>query len=193
MKPGVRALGVAESYAGDTSTLAGVVARASRVVDGFVFGSCTVGGTDVSESVVDLAERLDREDVRYVLVSGIALAWYNVLDMHRVHEAVERPVISVTFEESDGLTAAIDAEFSGDERERRREVYRRQPPRRELAVNDQTVFARSVGVDEREARDVVRAFTPEGGRPEPIRVARMAARAADEWRAEGVERYETGR
>ncbi|WP_227353210.1 DUF99 family protein [Haladaptatus salinisoli] len=186
MKPGVRALGVAESYDGPTSTLAGVVVRASRVVDGFVFGTCTVGGTDVTDSVVDLAERLDREDVRYVLVSGIALAWYNVLDMHRVHEAVDRPVISVTFEESDGLRDSLEAEFSGDELDRRREVYRRQPARRRLAVNDQTVFVRSVGIDGEEARDVVGAFTPEGGRPEPLRVARTAARAADEWRAEGV-------
>ncbi|WP_458185791.1 endonuclease dU [Haladaptatus sp. NG-WS-4] len=186
MKPGIRALGVAESYNGSTSTLAGVVTRASRVVDGFVFGTCTVGGTDVTESVIDLAERLDREDVRYVLVGGIALAWYNVLDMHRIHRAVERPVISVTFEESDGLQAALEAEFSGDELAQRRERYRRQPSRRELAVNDQTIFVRSVGVDEREARDIVRAFTPEGGRPEPLRVARMAARAADEWQAEEI-------
>jgi uncharacterized protein len=183
VKPGVRALGVAESYDGTTSTLAGVVARASRVVDGFIFGTCTVGGTDVTDSIIDLAERLDREDVRYVLVSGIALAWYNVLDMHRVRDAIDRPVISVTFEESDGLRKSLEAEFSGDELDRRRDIYRGQPARRELAVNDQTVFVRCVGADEREARDVVRAFTPEGGRPEPLRVARMAARAADEWQA----------
>ncbi|WP_440007521.1 endonuclease dU [Halomicrococcus sp. SG-WS-1] len=182
MKSGVRALGVAESYRGDASTLAGAVTRASRVVDGFVFGSCTVGGTDATDTVVDLVTRLDREDVRYVLLAGLALSWYNVLDLNRIQAAVERPVLSVTFEESDGLEEALDAEFSGEELARRRDVYRDQPPRRELAVNDQTVFVRSVGMDEREADDVVRAFTPEGGRPEPLRVARLAARAADEWR-----------
>lgn len=182
MKSGVRALGVAESYHRDTSTLAGVVTHASRVADGFVFGTCTVGGTDVTESVIDLVERLDREDVRYVLVSGIALAWYNVLDMHRLHDAISRPVISVTFEESDGLLESLEAEFSGDALSRRREVYRNQPTRRELAVNDESVFVRHVGIDGDDAHEVVDAFTPEGGRPEPLRVARLAARAADEWR-----------
>ncbi len=184
MKSGVRALGVAESYRRDTSTLAGVVTRANRVTDGFVFGNCTVGGTDVTDGIIDLAERLDREDVRYVFVGGIALAWYNVVDMHRLHEAIDRPVIAVTFEESDGLRDSLEAEFSGDELNRRRETYRTQPPRRELAVNDETVFVRQVGLSEGDARDVVRAFTPEGGRPEPLRVARLAARAADEWRGE---------
>ncbi|PSQ09470.1 DUF99 domain-containing protein, partial [Halobacteriales archaeon QS_7_68_65] len=54
MKAGVRALGVAESSRPDAtrSTLAGAVVRADRVVDGFAFGSCTVGGTDATETVV---------------------------------------------------------------------------------------------------------------------------------------------
>ncbi|MFC7047079.1 DUF99 family protein [Halobacteriaceae archaeon GCM10025711] len=182
MKSGVRALGVAESFRDETSTLAGVVVRASRVVDGFGFETCTVGGEDVTGSVRAVVDSLDREDVRYVLVAGIALAWYNVLDLRDLHAATGIPVISVTFEESDGLEAALDREFDGDDLERRLAVYRAQPDRHPVTVNDQQVFVRAVGVDASEARDVVRAFTPEGGRPEPVRVARLAARAADAWR-----------
>ncbi len=180
MKSGVRALGVAESYRRDNSTLAGVVTRASRVTDGFVFGTCTVGSTDLTASLIDLVERLDREDVRYVMVGGIALAWYNMLDMHRLHDAVDRPVIAVTFEESDGLLDSLESEFAGDELDRRREIYLNQPSRRKLAVDGETVFVRHVGMGAEEATEVVRAFTPEGGRPEPLRVARLAARAVDE-------------
>jgi endonuclease V-like protein UPF0215 family len=186
VKAGVRALGVAESYRGRSgtgaaSTLAGVVARASRVVDGFAFGSCTVGGTDATEGVLGLWETLDRADVRYLLLAGIAPAWYNVLDLHRLHEAVGRPVISISFEESDGLEPALREAFSGDALDIRLDAYRRQPPRRRLPVDGETVFVRSVGDADGEAADVVRAFTPEGGRPEPLRVARLAARAADAW------------
>jgi endonuclease V-like protein UPF0215 family len=186
VKAGVRALGVAESYRGRSgtgaaSTLAGVVARASRVVDGFAFGSCTVGGTDATEGVLGLWETLDRADVRYLLLAGIAPAWYNVLDLHRLHEAVGRPVLSISFEESDGLEPALREAFSGDALDVRLNAYRRQPPRRRLPVDGETVFVRSVGDADGEAADVVRAFTPEGGRPEPLRVARLAARAADAW------------
>lgn len=181
MKSGIRALGVAESYQGDHSTLAGAVVRASRVVDGFAFASCTVGGTDASDAVIELFERLDREDVRYVLVSGLALAWYNVVDLRRVHDAIDRPVLSVTYEESDGLADAIHEAFDGEARDRRLETYRAQPSRHPLTVNGERVFVRAVGIDDSEARDVVRAFTPEGGRPEPLRVARLAARAVDDY------------
>nr|WP_303647587.1 DUF99 family protein [Haloarchaeobius amylolyticus] len=172
-------MGVAESFRDDESTLAGVVVRANRVVDGFSFGTCTVGGSDVTGAVAGLYDRLGREDVRYVLVSGIALAWYNVLDMHRLADETGRPVLSVTYEASDGLDDAIREAFEGDAREERLTTYRAQPARTPVEVNGETVYVRAVGVEDAEARDVVRAFTPEGGRPEPLRVARMAARAGD--------------
>ena len=188
MKAGTRALGIAESFRAETSTLAGAVVRADRVVDGLAFGSCTVGGTDATDAITDLFLDLDREDVRYLVVAGVALAWYNVVDLPRLHERVDRPVLSVTFEESQGLAPAIREAFDDDPmaRDKRLETYRRQPPREPLTVNDQQVFVRWVGCDGREARDVVRAFTPDGGRPEPVRVARMAARAGRDYR-NGVE------
>lgn len=185
MKPGVRALGVAESYRGDRSTLAGMVVRASRVVDGVCFTSCTVGGLDATETIVSLYEGLDRDDVHYVFVAGIAIAWYNVLDLHAIHEGTGRPVLSVSFEESPGLAAAFEEAFSGAALEERLSIYEAQPERERLSVNDETVFVRSVGLSDEPASTVVRGFTPEGGRPEPVRVARLAARGADRYRREG--------
>jgi uncharacterized protein len=191
MKPGARALGIAESYRGTTdgsngersdrprSSLAGAVVRADRALDGLAFGSCTVGGRDATEAVCALFSALDREDVRYVLVSGIAPAWYDVLDLRRIHEHVSRPVCSVSFEASAGLEDALRREFSGEALEDRLSTYERQPPRRRTAVNGHDVYYRALGLDDDSARELLSAFTPEGGRPEPLRVARIAARAAD--------------
>jgi endonuclease V-like protein UPF0215 family len=182
VKPGARALGVAESYRENHSTLAGTVVRADRVVDGFVFGSCTVGGSDATDAVCALVTRLDRDDVQSLLVAGVAPAWYNVLDLWEIHERTGLPVLSVSFEESDGLAEAIRSAFDGTARQRRLARYRAQPDRQPVAVGESTVYVRSVGsVD---APATVRAFTPEGGRPEPVRVARQAARAADSFRRE---------
>jgi len=200
VKPGARALGVAESYRGDASTLAGVVTRASRVVDGFVFGSCTVGGLDSTTALIDLFDRLEREDIQYLLLAGIAPAWYNIVDLREVHEATGLPVLSVSFDESEGLESAIREAFDGEEAEQRLDVYRSLPARQRVELDTSTtesaVFVRAVGLDERvqdeseaardeaEAARVVRAYTPEGGRPEPLRVARLAARGVDEFRAD---------
>ncbi|WP_408957755.1 DUF99 family protein [Natrinema sp. 74] len=183
MKAGARALGVAESYRRDRdhSTLAGAVVRADRVCDGLAYGDCDIGGTDATDAVVGLLEDLGRPDVRYVLLGAVAPAWYNLLDLSRVHEAADRPVVAVTFEESDGLASGLRDAFSGDKLEERLATYRSLPDRRELSVNDETVYVRCLGLEPADADAVVRAFTPAGGRPEPIRVAKLAARAADSY------------
>jgi endonuclease V-like protein UPF0215 family len=182
VKSGVRALGVAESYRGDTSTLAGVVVRADRTVDGLEFDTCTVGGTDVTPTICSLFERLDRDDIQYLFVAGIALAWYNIVDLDRLATETGLPVLSVSFEDSEGLTAAIESEFEDSEAQSRLETYHAQPERRAVDLNGDTVYCRSLGLDDAEATEALRAFTPEGGRPEPLRVARLAARGVEGFR-----------
>ncbi|MDG5758708.1 DUF99 family protein [Natronococcus sp. A-GB1] len=187
MKAGTRALGVAESFRVESdapseqgrSTIAGTVVRADRVLDGVGYRKCTVGDTDATEAICRLVDDLGRPDVRYVLISAVAPAWFNILDLSTIHERAQRPVLAVTFEESEGLEAGLEDAFSGAALEERLERYRRLPERRPVSINDETVYVRSVGLEFGEAVDVVRGFTPEGGRPEPIRVARQAARAAD--------------
>jgi hypothetical protein len=184
VKPGARALGVAESFAhgDDRSVLCGAVIRADRVVDGLAFGSCTVGGTDATDAVATLFSTLDREDVRWLLLAGVAPAWFNVLDLEAVADAVDRPVLSVSFEASPGLEPALREQFEGAALDRRLRTYRAQPPRHRLDVDGEDLYVRAVGVDDDRAAAVVRGFTPEGGRPEPLRVARLGARAARRFR-----------
>ena len=185
MKSGVRALGVAESYRGETSTLAGAVVRADRVVDGVAFADCTVGGRDATTAVCRLWDRLDRADVRYVLLAGVAPAWYNLLDPATVADHTGRPVLSVTFEPGEDLAAAIREEFDGEAAAGRLSTYEALPEPREATVDGERLFYRPVGLDDDEAETLLAAFTPEGARPEPLRVARLAARGADAWRREG--------
>jgi endonuclease V-like protein UPF0215 family len=184
VKPGSRALGVAESYRGTdgaTSTLAGAVVRADRTVDDLVFGTCTVGGSDATDAIVDCWRRLDRADVRYVFVAGVALAWYNLVDLEAIAAATDRPVLAVSFEASGGLSGAIAEAFDSPERDRRIEAYEALPDRRRLAVDGDELFVRSVNVDDERADRVLRAFTHDR-RPEPLRVAKRAARRADTFR-----------
>lgn len=185
MKQGVRALGVAESYRGEDgdSYLAGAVVRGSSVVDGFAFTTATVGGTDVTDAAVRLHEKIGREDVRLVMVSGVALSWYNLIDLPAVHEETGVPVVSVTYEESDGLGETIRQEFDGEEREKRLKMYDRLPERR--SVGD--LYVRSAGVPEDRADEYVYGFTKDG-RPEPVRVARLAARGLLDYEEETHDR-----
>jgi len=177
-KPGARALGIAASDAPDRSQLGGAVVRANRIVDDLVFAQCTTGGSDATDACCRLWDRLDRADVQWLMLAGVAPAWFNIIDLPVLADHADRPAVAVSFEQSEGLGEPIREQFTGDDRDRRLAVYNRLPDRQPVDLAGQTVYVRAVGIADSEAVDLVEAFTPEGhSRPEPLRVARRAARA----------------
>ncbi|TQQ82446.1 endonuclease dU [Halonotius roseus] len=176
--PGGRAVGIAASDGPDYSQLCGAVVRADRVVEDVVFGRCTTGGSDATAACCELLDRLDRPDARWLLVAGVAPAWFNLIDLSDLHVAADRPVIAVSFEDSDGLDEPLREHFSGEALQQRLATYRELPPRDPVVLGDTELWIRTVGIDTADATDVLRAFVPDDGdRPEPLRVAQRAARA----------------
>ncbi len=180
MKEGARALGIAFSCDDADARLVAcaAVVRADRVVDGLSLDARPVGDGAATAAVRALLHRTDRPDATHLLLAGVAPPWFDILALDDLHDAAERPVLAVSFEASPGLGDAIDREFSGAARERRRARYDALPPRQQVDAGDASLFVRAVGCDDDEAAQVVRAHTPAGqGRPEPLRVARLGARA----------------
>ncbi|MDD5143958.1 DUF99 family protein [Methanoregula sp.] len=176
-KKGLRALGIAESYSGRTfSTLAGVVMRKDLRIDGFCFGTVTVGGMDATESITGMVQSLERRDLNVILLSGCVISWFNVIDPGRIAEVSGVPVICVTYEESDGLENEIRHHFPHDEK--RLLAYRNLGKRIPVPLHTgQTIFIRAWEISLEDAGRLCNDFTHEGGIPEPLRVARLCARS----------------
>lgn len=195
MTPPSRTLGVAFSDGDRTSRLAGAVVRDDGTLDGLGFETCTVGGTDATDAVIALFDRLGREDVRHVAVAGVAPAWFNLLDLWRIHRAVDRPTYAVSYEEGPGLEPALREAFDGDALARRLDTYRSLPSRVRVerdassgSASEPTepLFVRAVGIGADEAASAVRGLVREGfRRPEPLRIAAIAASAHREATTEG--------
>ncbi|PKG32738.1 DUF99 family protein [Methanoregula sp.] len=176
-KKGLRALGIAESYTGSTtSTLAGIVMRKDLRIDGFCFGTVTVGGMDATEAIIGMVNRLQRKDLNVILLSGCVIAWFNVIDPGRIAEVTGVPAICVTYEESDGLAEDIRHHFPHDELRllAYQDLGNRNPVRLHTG---QSIYLRSWGITADDAARLCNDFTHEGGIPEPLRVARLCARS----------------
>ncbi len=175
-KSGLRALGIAESYAGrEQSTLAGVVMRKDLRIDGVAFARVTVGGSDATDAVVRLFTRLARRDINLLLIGGSVIAWYNIIDPEAVHAATDLPVIVATYEESEGLDEDIRRHFPGDDA--RLAAYRKLGDRTPVRLRSgYTLFVRSYGISSGDAARLCNDFIYDGRVPEPIRVARLIAR-----------------
>jgi len=178
-KPGLRALGIAESFVRSrpTSTIAGVVMRADLRVDGLAYAHATVGGDDGTEAVLSLYRQLDRADVNALILSGAALSWFNIIDLQEVFEKTERPLICLTYEESPGLEKYICEYFQCPEEKLRRYVHLGARVSVRLRTGFE-VHVRVLGLSAEDARILLNKFVLDGRIPEPVRVARLVARAA---------------
>jgi len=178
-KRAIRALGIAESFrpSAAKSTIAGVVMRTDMVVDGFVLGTAIVGGEDATASLLGMHRRLRRQDINAIILSGCIISRYNIIDVDELAERTGLPVICLTYKQSSGIEEAIRRHF--DEPESRIERYKKLGGRTRLVLRTgHTVFVRTSGISELDAKGVLDAFTLQGGVPEPVRLAALLARAA---------------
>jgi hypothetical protein len=179
-KKGIRVLGIAESFRREyeKSVLAGVVMRSDFIIDGFSFTHITVGGMDGTDAILRLVEALQRDDINALMLNGCVISWFNVVDIREVYERLQIPLICVTYEESEGLEAHIAKHFDGEDRDARIEAYMQLGNRVPVSLHGGfELLIRAVGVEKAEAGALLKKFTTHGKVPEPLRVARIAARA----------------
>jgi uncharacterized protein len=176
-KAGARVLGIAESFSkqDSTSTVVGIVMRGDLRIDGFGLCHPTVGGLDSTDEIISMYEELKRPDIRALLLGGTIISWFNIVDLQELYDAVGIPVISVTYEETEGIEKYIREYFPHDH-EVRMEMVKKGGERKEVSLdNNQSVFVNLVGMNIRKCKDVLNTFVIEGRVPEPIRVSRLIA------------------
>ncbi|MHA1590782.1 MAG: endonuclease dU [Candidatus Njordarchaeales archaeon] len=180
-KKGFRILGIAESFKKeyfphfDKSVIAGVIVRGDLQVDGFAFNFITVRGLDATEKIIELYRMMSRPDISIIMLSGTVIALYNVIDLNKLYDDIKKPIIAVTYEESKGIERFLLELPDGEERVR---IHHRNGPRIPILLkNSFRVFIRPVGISIDEAVYVLNRFTIHGRYPEPVRLARILARA----------------
>ena len=179
-KKASRILGISESFTQNrlqTSVLAGVVMRADGLIDGFTFSNATIKGMDSTEKIIGMVRSLEREDVNLLLLNGCIISRYNVIDLYRLFQEINLPLISVTYKESPGLEKNFRKVFPHDWL-RRVKIYRHNGPRIPLILKTGfTVFTRFIGINETDTHILLNKLVLHGAIPETLRVARILARS----------------
>ncbi len=177
LKPGIRVLGVAESFRknSEKAALAGVVMRADLQIDGFALGEVTVGGMDATDAVIELFESLGRRDINAIMLNGCIISMFNIVELEEVHLATSLPVVCVSYEDSPGIERFLRER---EQAERRLSAYRRLGSRVSVELGTgYRVFVRFAGAELEEVKRLLDRFTLQGAVPEPLKTARLLARA----------------
>jgi endonuclease V-like protein UPF0215 family len=179
-KSGIRVLGIAESFkkTQSKSLAVGIVMRGDFRIDGFGFCQPTIGGSDSTESLLGLFNRLKRPDIRAWMLGGSLISWFNVVDIVELHRATGVPVVCVTYHPSEGVEKYLKEYFPSDWQSRF-ETMKKAGDRIAVGLDTgHTVFLTTVGVGVKRAKRLLDIFTLDGRIPEPIRVARLIAASA---------------
>ena len=178
-KKGLRGLGIAESFSQNSkkSILAGVVMRRDFVIDGFTFGNATLSGDDATDEILKMYKKLDRPDVSYIMISGIIISLYNVIDIKRIHDALGIPIIAVTYNDSQGLDDAIKFHFPNSYEEKLA-CYNELGSREKISLKTgHDVYVRIEGCTLLQTKQILDYMTIQGSIPEPLRVSQMLAKS----------------
>jgi len=176
-KKGIRGLAIAESFSQNSkkSVLSGIVMSTDLVIDGFVVGYSTVGGDDATDSILTMYEKLDRPDVSFLLISGIVISLYNIVDVKRISEKTGLPVIGVTYEESPGIEDAIKHHFP-ESYESKLAEYSKLGSREKITLHtSHNLYIRNEGCTALEVKQLLDKMTLQGSVPEPLRIAQLLA------------------
>ena len=176
-KKGIRGLAIAESFSQDSkkSVLSGIVISTDLVIDGFVMGHSTVGGDDATDTILSMHKKLTRPDVNFLLISGIVISLYNIIDLKRISEEIGLPVIGVTYEESEGIEDAIKHHFPNSYESKLSE-YSSLGSREKITLHTSyDLYIRNEGCTLLEAKQLLDKITLRGSVPEPLRISQLLA------------------
>ena len=177
-KKGLRGLVIAESFKQNSkkSILAGVVMRRDFLIDGFVFGKATLEGDDATETILSMYKKLNRPDISYLLISGIIISMYNIIDLKKISQSLDLPVIGVTYQDSEGIEEAIRHHFP-DSYESKLKEYQELENREKITLHTSyDIYIRKEGCTLSDVKHLLNELTLQGSFPEPLRVAQLLAK-----------------
>ena len=178
-KKGIRVLAIAESFKKEKSNsiLTGVVMRKDFVIDGVIFGKATIRGSDATQNIIAMFKNLHRNDIGFLLLDGMIISMFNIVDGEIIYSTLGIPVIVITFKNSQGIGDIIKKHFPDTYKIRLsiiKKLGKREPI---LLKTNKVLLIRTWGISLEDAVKLLNSFLIQGSVPEPIKLAKIISRA----------------
>jgi endonuclease V-like protein UPF0215 family len=161
--------------------IVGAVCARTRL-DGVLSGRVARDGDDATEQIAELllGSRFGRH-LHAVLIQGIAVAGFNVVDIHALAARIERPVMALCRRppDRDAVRAALLERVPNGAR--KWAIVEAAGPPEPLGA----LYAQRAGLTRDEALALLRATTLHGHLPEPLRLAHLIAGGVETGRSRG--------
>lgn len=178
-KQGIRVLGIAESFRKEKtkSILSGIVMRKDLIIDGIIFGNATIGGDDATQNIITMYKNLQRNDISFLLLNGLIISMYNIVDGKTIYENTGIPVIAITFKNSQGIGNSIKKHFPANYNNKLEKLKKLGKRNLVLLKTDKFLWIRIWGIKLEDATKLLNSFLIQGSIPEPIKLAKLISHA----------------
>jgi endonuclease V-like protein UPF0215 family len=181
IKPEIRVLGVDDGvftpHSEQMADVVGVVFRGGYWLDGFMHTQVRVDGMDATEKLTQMVmSSSHHRQLRVIMLNGVTLAGFNVVDISELHRKTRLPVIAVTRDRPDFKEIRKALHHLPQAEERWAAIKK---AGRMITVHTRRdkgpIYAHAVGVAAETAKRIIQNTATRSNIPEPIRVAHMIA------------------
>ncbi|MBI4095321.1 MAG: DUF99 family protein [DPANN group archaeon] len=185
MKKEIRILGIDDApfnrNTDETVLVVGVVLRGADYMDVVLSSSVEVDGIDATQKIIKLVnDSRTKDQLRCIMLDGIALAGFNVVNINALHKATGLPVIVFIKGQPDFLAIkkALAHLDDGDDRMKLIEAagkIRECKIENKAVGREEKIYFQMAGTDAETACEILKLACQHGLVPEPLRVAHMIA------------------
>jgi endonuclease V-like protein UPF0215 family len=153
----------------------GVVFRGGVSIDGVMHTTVAIDGLDATEKLTAMINKSPhKRQLRLVMLNGVTLAGFNLVDLSRLHVDTGLPVIALTQvkPDLDDIHSALGHLPDTEERWR---IIQNAGKIHEVTNRGSKLYMGLAGIGVSEAMAVLDLTTVRGSLPEPLRVAHLIA------------------
>jgi endonuclease V-like protein UPF0215 family len=178
MKSQIRLLGVDDSpftFTDKYGMVIGVVMRGGEYLESVLRRHIIIDGNDATFVCKDMIKKTrHRKQLKAMLLDGIALGGFNVVDINDIFKSTNLPVITITRDNPDFEKIKIALKKNFDDWEYRLNLMKNGKIHK-IETSHNPIYVKCAGIDIGEAKEIIKISTIRGVVPEPIRVAHLIA------------------
>jgi endonuclease V-like protein UPF0215 family len=178
MKRQIRILGVDDSpftFSDTYATVIGVVMRGGEYLECVLSRQVSIDGNEATALCKEMIQNTKhRQQLKVVMLDGVALGGFNVVDIDDVYTSTSIPVITITRDKPDleKIKRALQKNFN-DWNKRWLLITRGELLT--IKTKHNPIYVKCAGISVEEAKEIINLSTIRGVIPEPIRVAHIIA------------------
>ena len=188
IKPEIRVLGVDDGvfipHSKGLVDVVGVVFRGGYWLDGVMRTEVEVDGLDGTEKIASMIiESSHYKQLRIIMLSGITLAGFNVVDIKELYNKTGLPVIAITRNMPNMKEIEQAIERLPEKEKRWRAIQNAgEMIKVQTRKEEEPIYMQIAGIKREDAEKIVKITSTRSNIPEPLRVAHIIASGLTKFR-----------